>query len=67
MPRAPKPINDGLQQIDRYARAIIESRMEHLSTGGHTADVIAQARADAEALAAAIADALRRDYLARTR
>jgi len=60
------PADPGEQQIDAYELAIVQARMEHLSTGGYTADAIEQERAAVEALAARIGCALRDDYRARS-
>ena len=65
MPRR-APVDPGLQLIANYQQAIVTARMEYLSTGGHTADVIEQERTVVKALAARYGEALRADYLARS-
>ena len=64
--RKAQPEDPGLQLIDNYERAIVESHMERVRTGGHAPAVIEEERAAVERLAARIGDALRADYRSRS-
>ena len=63
--RTPTAVDPGLALIDAYQCAIVQARMESLSAGDHTADVIEQERATVEALTGRVGNALRAEYLAR--
>jgi hypothetical protein len=63
--RKKAPNDPGLQLIDNYTRAIIQTHVDRFA--GHTPEVIEQERATVTALAVTIRERMTADYLSNQR